>query len=87
MADPRVVPVTMPHGGLTMEDGTVDEWMVEEGETVAAKDVLVTVETDKATAEVESPASGRLLRIVAAEGASVQAGDVLAEIEVDGGDG
>lgn len=78
----RRVPVTMPHGGLTMEDGRVEEWMVEEGERVRENEVLVLVETDKTTAEVAAPASGRLARIVAAEGASVQAGDVLAEIEV-----
>jgi pyruvate/2-oxoglutarate dehydrogenase complex dihydrolipoamide acyltransferase (E2) component len=77
------IPVTMPHGGLTMEDGKVDEWMVEEGEDVAADAVLVLVETDKTTAEVTAPAAGRLVRIVAAEGATVQAGDVLAEIEVE----
>lgn len=76
------IPVTMPHGGLTMDDGKVDEWMVEEGEDVAAEDVLVLVETDKTTAEVRAPAAGRLARIVAAEGAAVQAGDVLGEIEL-----
>jgi pyruvate/2-oxoglutarate dehydrogenase complex dihydrolipoamide acyltransferase (E2) component len=67
-----------------MENGVVQEWMVQVGEPVAEGEVLVTVETDKAVGEVESPAAGRVASILAAEGAEVQPGDVLAEIQVGG---
>ena len=82
MPEARVVPVHLPKWGLTTEDAVVVEWMVGEGEEIEQGAALVTVETDKSTAEVEAPASGRLLRVVAREGDSVKAGDILAEIEV-----
>jgi pyruvate dehydrogenase E2 component (dihydrolipoamide acetyltransferase) len=71
----------MPRWGLTAEDATILEWMVGEGDEVREGEVLVTVETDKATGEVEAPASGRLARVLVSEGATVRPGDVLAEIE------
>jgi pyruvate/2-oxoglutarate dehydrogenase complex dihydrolipoamide acyltransferase (E2) component len=84
MAEPQTVAVPLPQWGLTMENGTVQEWMVEEGEAVAEGEVLVTVETDKAVGEVESPAAGKVARILAQEGAEVHPGEVLAEIQRDG---
>lgn len=84
MADAQTIEVPLPQWGLTMENGVVQEWMVEVGETVVEGEVLVTVETDKAVGEVESPAAGRLGRILAEEGAEVEPGDVLAEILLDG---
>ncbi len=47
-----------------MEKGRIVEWLVPEGSRVKAGEPLLTVETDKATMEVESPANGVLLRIV-----------------------
>lgn len=84
MADSQTIEVPLPQWGLTMENGVVQEWMVEVGEAVVEGEVLVTVETDKAVGEVESPAAGRLARILAEEGAEVEPGDVLAEILLDG---
>jgi pyruvate/2-oxoglutarate dehydrogenase complex dihydrolipoamide acyltransferase (E2) component len=55
--------------------------MVGEGDEVREGEVLLTVETDKATGEVEAPASGRLTRVLVTEGETVRPGDVLAEIE------
>lgn len=75
------VPVQMPRWGLTAEDATVVEWLVGEGDEVREGEVLLTVETDKATGEVEAPANGRLTRVLVAEGQTVRPGDVLAEIE------
>ena len=82
MAETRVVAVHLPKWGLTTEDAVVVEWMIGEGEQIEQGAALVTVETDKSTAEVDAPASGRLLRVVAREGDTVKAGDILAEIEV-----
>jgi pyruvate/2-oxoglutarate dehydrogenase complex dihydrolipoamide acyltransferase (E2) component len=77
-----VVAVHLPKWGLTIEDAVVVEWMIGEGEQIEQGAALVTVETDKSLAEVEAPASGRLLRVVAREGDAVKAGDILGEIEV-----
>lgn len=83
MPEPRRVPVRLPRWGLTIDDAVVVEWMVSEGERIESGSVLLTVETDKTVAQVEAPASGRLVAIVVHEGDSVQPGDVLAEIEAE----
>ncbi|HZU18763.1 MAG TPA: lipoyl domain-containing protein [Candidatus Dormibacteraeota bacterium] len=81
MAETQLVPVTVPRWGLTMEDGVVQEWMVGEGEEVREREVLVTIETDKAVGEVEAPVAGRVARILVPEGTAVRPGELLAEIE------
>ena len=55
----------MPLAGNTMEEGTVLQWNVQEGDTIAEGQILCEIETDKATMEFESPTAGRLARIVA----------------------
>ena len=54
------VNVTMPKLGLTMETGKIVEWKKQEGEQVQEKEVLLVVETEKITYDVESPATGIL---------------------------
>ena len=60
--------VVMPKLGLTMTEGTVDEWKKNEGYAVKQGEVLFTVSTDKLTNDIEAPASGTLLKIVAKAG-------------------
>ena len=72
--------VLVPQLSLSMEEAKVSRWLVEDGEAVAAGQLVVEVETDKATVEIEAPGSG-VLRIVAAEGAVVAVDGVLAELE------
>jgi pyruvate dehydrogenase E2 component (dihydrolipoamide acetyltransferase) len=79
-------PVTMPMLGLTMEEGTVAEWLKQEGEAVQKDDPLLTVEMDKGTVEVPSPASGVLQRIVVQPGQTVPVKALIAEIAVPGGE-
>ena len=57
--------VKMPKWGLTMTPGTVTDWLRGEGEEIAEGDPLLTVETEKAVNDVEAPADGVLLKIVA----------------------
>ena len=78
--------ITLPKAGNTMEDGTVVRWHKAEGEKVAAGEVLLDVETDKATVEVESPAEGTLLKIVAPEGQTVPVLGLLAVVGESGED-
>lgn len=76
--------VTMPKWGLTMQSGTVTEWIAAEGETVAAGAPLLTVETEKAVNDVEAPTDGVLLRIVAQTGAEVPVSGPVAVIAAPG---
>ena len=59
--------VTMPKLGLSMETGKINEWKVEEGGEIKEGEILLIVETEKITYEVESPATGLLHIIVPAE--------------------
>ncbi len=63
--------VKMPKWGLTMTAGTVTGWLREEGEAVSEGEPLLTVETEKAVNDVEAPADGVLVKIVAPTGAEV----------------
>lgn len=57
--------VIMPKVDMDMETGTVAVWHLEEGDNVEKGDALFDIETDKATMEVEAPASGSLHFITA----------------------
>jgi pyruvate dehydrogenase E2 component (dihydrolipoamide acetyltransferase) len=63
-----VVAIVMPQAGNTMEEGTVVAWKVREGDAIAIGQVICDIETDKAVMEFESPAAGRLARIVVPAG-------------------
>ena len=63
--------VLMPQLGLTMEEGTVSQWVKHEGDAVKTGDVLLEITTDKLTNEVTSEHDGVLLKIVAQEGEDV----------------
>jgi pyruvate dehydrogenase E2 component (dihydrolipoamide acetyltransferase) len=71
--------MTMPKLSDTMEEGTVLKWLRADGDHVAKGEPLVEIETDKATMTVEAPDSGTL-RIVAAEGDTLDVGQPIAEI-------
>ena len=72
--------VLMPQLGLTMEEGTVSQWIKHEGDAVKAGDVVVEITTDKLTNEVTSEQDGVLLKIVAQEGEDVPVKGLLAYI-------
>lgn len=63
--------INMPKLGFDMAEGTLVRWLKKEGETVAKGDVLAEIETDKATVEVESSASGVVRKLLVDEGAVV----------------
>ena len=63
--------IKMPQLGLTMEEGTVSQWIKHEGDAVKTGDVLLEITTDKLTNEVTSEHDGVLLKIVAQEGEDV----------------
>ena len=52
--------ILMPALSPTMEEGTLAKWLVKEGDTVKAGDIMAEIETDKATMEFEDRKSTRL---------------------------
>ena len=60
--------ILMPALSPTMEEGKLVKWLVREGDTVRAGDVIAEIETDKATMEVEAAEDGKLGKILVAEG-------------------
>ena len=60
--------VLMPKLGLTMTEGTIEEWKFKEGDTVKKGDILFSVATDKLTNDVEAEEDGTLLKILLPEG-------------------
>ena len=66
------IEILMPKLGLTMTEGTIEEWKKKEGDVIAKGDIIVTVATDKLTNDIEAYEDGVLLKIVAAEGETVE---------------
>ncbi|MBW4975885.1 pyruvate dehydrogenase complex E1 component subunit beta [Roseovarius mucosus] len=60
--------ILMPALSPTMEEGTLAKWLVKEGDTVKAGDILAEIETDKATMEFEAVDEGVMGKILIAEG-------------------
>lgn len=76
------VNVTLPKWGLTMEEGTLVEWMVKEGDRVKAGQVIASVETDKVSNELESPSDGTIVKLMYAAGTEgIKVDEVLCVIE------
>ena len=67
-------------GGLPATKVNVVRWLKREGETVKRGEAIVELETEKVNYELDSPAEGMLLKIVAEEGAAVPIGDVVCHI-------
>ena len=72
--------VRVPTLGESVTEATVATWFKKPGDQVAVDDMLCELETDKVTVEVPSPVAGTLAEIVAAEGATVNAEALLAQI-------
>jgi pyruvate/2-oxoglutarate dehydrogenase complex dihydrolipoamide acyltransferase (E2) component len=78
-----LITVPMPKVGELTEQGTVIEWLVAEGQSARAEDPIVVMDTDKVEYEVEAPASGTIVRLIAQPGEVVPIGGPLCEMEVD----
>ena len=66
-----ITEIILPKLGQTMDEGSIVEWMKQEGDAVQRGDVLFTVESDKATLEVEATKRGYLRRILVPAGEAV----------------
>ena len=76
-----VVQVKLPDIGEGIAEGEIQKWLVKEGDTVKRFQPIVEVLTAKATVEIPSPYSGRVVRILASEGETVRVGQPIIEIE------
>jgi pyruvate/2-oxoglutarate dehydrogenase complex dihydrolipoamide acyltransferase (E2) component len=72
--------VQIPKLGFTMTEGTIEEWLVADGDRVDAGQVIYRVSTDKVETDVEAPASG-IVRLIGAEDETYPVGALVAEIE------
>lgn len=70
----------MPKLGVAMTEGTVAQWLVEDGAAVVAGEPLYVLETDKVENEIESPATG-VIRIVGTPGEVYDVGTLIATID------
>jgi pyruvate dehydrogenase E2 component (dihydrolipoyllysine-residue acetyltransferase) len=75
----------MPDLGEGVAEGEIVRWLVAPGQEVAEDDLLVEIQTDKATVEVPSPAAGVVSRILVEEGDVVPVGGLLVVIGSDDG--
>ncbi len=71
------IEIKVPTLGESVSEATVAKWLKKVGDSVAADEPLLELETDKVTLEVNAPAAGPLSEILAAEGAEVGVGVVL----------
>ena len=79
------IEIKMPALSPTMEEGTLAKWLVKEGDTVKAGDLMAEIETDKATMEFEAVDEGVVEKIVVPEGADgVKVGEVIMLLSGDG---
>ncbi|MBN8849526.1 MULTISPECIES: pyruvate dehydrogenase complex dihydrolipoamide acetyltransferase [unclassified Sphingomonas] len=79
------IEIKMPALSPTMEEGTLAKWLVKEGDTVKAGDLMAEIETDKATMEFEAVDEGTVEKIVVAEGTDgVKVGEVIMLLSGEG---
>jgi len=75
--------VLLPKIGFASDDSTLARWLAQDGAMITAGQPLYELENDKATQEVEAPATGTLVRILLTEGATAPVNTDIALIEED----
>ena len=79
-----MVEVIMPKMGDGMEEGTLLEWLKNEGDAVKSGETIANIQTDKATLEMEAPGTGTLAGIMVEAGSTVPVGKAMAAILASG---
>ena len=78
-----IVEVKVPQLSESVAEATLLQWKKKPGDAVAADEILIEVETDKVVLEVPAPAAGVLTAIVEADGATVAAEQLIAQIDTE----
>jgi len=73
--------VILPKWGVSMQEGTIGEWHVAEGDEVTEGQPIAAIVTDKVDADLEAPVAGKLVEQRVAAGETAQVGSVVAVIE------
>lgn len=76
-----------PDIGEGLDEGVIMRWLVAEGDMIKEGDNVAEVETDKVTAEIPSPRSGKVMELKYKEGDTVNVGEVLITIDMEGEEG
>jgi 2-oxoisovalerate dehydrogenase E2 component (dihydrolipoyl transacylase) len=82
--EPMATTIKMPQLGESVTEGTIERWLVKEGDTVEQYDPLFEVVTDKVNAEVPAEVAGTISKILVPDGETVAVGTPVAEIDADG---
>jgi len=79
-----IVEVKVPQLSESVAEATMLQWKKKVGDTVAADEILIEIETDKVVLEVPAPAAGVLSEIIQGDGATVAAEQLIARIDTEG---
>ena len=79
-----IVEVKVPQLSESVAEATMLQWKKKVGDSVAADEILIEIETDKVVLEVPAPSAGVLSEIVVADGGTVTAEQLIARIDTDG---
>src|SRR5690606_10279117 len=78
--------ITMPQLGESVTEGTITTWLVKPGDKISKYDPIAEVMTDKVNAEVPSSFSSTIKELTAEEGETLDVGEVICHIEIEGGE-
>jgi 2-oxoglutarate dehydrogenase E2 component (dihydrolipoamide succinyltransferase) len=76
-----IIEVKVPQLSESVAEATLLQWKKKVGDAIAVDEILIDVETDKVVLEVPAPSAGVLVEIVAADGATVMAEQLIARID------
>jgi 2-oxoglutarate dehydrogenase E2 component (dihydrolipoamide succinyltransferase) len=79
-----IVEVKVPQLSESVAEATMLQWKKKVGDTVAADEILIEIETDKVVLEVPAPSAGVLSEILVGDGGAVAAEQLIARIDTDG---
>ena len=79
------IEIKVPTLGESVTEATVSRWLKAVGDHIGKDENLAELETDKVTLDVSSPVSGKVISLAVAEGETVLANAILAEIEEGAG--
>ena len=79
-----IVEVKVPQLSESVAEATMLQWKKKVGDSVAADEILIEIETDKVVLEVPAPSAGVLSEILVADGGTVIAEQLIARIDTDG---
>src|SRR4051794_23478019 len=78
----EIVDIETPAGGESVTEGTILEWSVKVGDSVADGDTVVEISTDKVDMELPAPSAGTITELLVDEGETVTVGQVIARMQV-----